>query len=432
MRLKLQPIRNLIFYYKNDLYETGDLPAIFGYISLKTRRLIGRHEKTILISALGLGEILNSINLIREIKVISSYQIVVITRNPRDVRRITQSARLAVIVLPYLFWEWRPIILYWLSKLKPSLILCFETMEQLSSKILELAKTSYNATIVLANYHYTEQYSLQGNVIQEDKHRLKYLNLAGAVSDEARDYLLSCGIPSNSIFITNNLKFDSSKHNVDIEERERIRQQLGISSEEQVLIFGSVHIGEEAILLSAFKEIIKRPGLDKIRLIIAPRYLSYIDKITSSIKDFDLSTVRKTDLNKMLQQNSPVIILDTLGELKKIYSIADVVVIAGSMLPHLQGQNPIEPASMGKPVITGPYMESFKDIMTKFLNHKAIIQINTTEDLAGEITFLFEHAEIRERLGAAAKAVIKECSGATTKYIDRLGRMLNTWVTLFV
>jgi 3-deoxy-D-manno-octulosonic-acid transferase len=116
--------------------------------------------------------------------------------------------------------------------------------------------------------------------------------------------------------------------------------------------------------------------------------------------------------------------VDTLGELKTIYSIADVVIVAGSMLDHLIGHNPIEPASLGKPVIVGPYMSSFNDVMDKFLHRKAMIQLQKAEELADQVAALFEHPEIRERMGFLAKTIVEECSGATAKYLDILGRLL--------
>ena len=430
---KLMLIKSYITNYRDGFYQASDLPAIIGYIPLKTRRLINQSPGTILISSLGLGEIVNSIALIREIQTFSSYPIVIITRQPQMARQLIQSLGLSVIVLPYPyhFCIWRPFISYWLNKLRPVSVLCIENMIELRADMLELAKEKHNTFVLLINAHAYRKSPFLWHILEEtkdqNKRRFKCVDMAGVVSDEARKYLLGHGVPDKNIIMVNNLKFDTAKHPAKIEESEKIRQQLGIPRDAQVLICGSVHPGEEVILLNAFRDVISRPGhfeLKNIRLIIAPRELYTLDLIIKSIKSLGFSTVLKTASPDISLDSSTIIIVDTVGELKAIYSIADVVIVAGSMMDHLIGHNPIEPAILGKPVIVGPYMSSFKDIMDKFLDRKAIIQLQNTEELADQIAILFENPEIRERMGSLAKAVVEECSGATAKYLDILGRLL--------
>lgn len=427
---KLILIRSHIKNYRDRFYTASDLSAIIGYIPLKTRRIINQSPGTILISALGFGEIINSISLIRGIQTISSYPIVIISRQPQLTRQLTQSMGLSVIALPYPyhFCVWRPFISYWLNTLRPVSILCIENMIELRADMLELAKTKHKTSVLLINAHAYRKSTFLWHILEEtkdqNKRRFKCVDRAGAVSDEARKYLLGYGVPDSNIIMVNNLKFDTAKHIIKIEECERIRQQLGISRDAQVLICGSVHPGEEVILLNAFKDVIRRPGMENIRLIIAPRELYTLNPIITSIKSLGFSIVLKTASPRISQDSSAIIIVDTIGELKTIYSIADVVIVAGSMLDHLIGHNPIEPASLGKPVIVGPYMSSFNDVMDKFLHRKAMIQLQNTEELANQVAALLKHPEIRERMGSLAKAIVEECSGATAKYLDILGRLL--------
>ncbi|KQC10969.1 MAG: hypothetical protein APR62_10860 [Smithella sp. SDB] len=430
---KLMLIKGHITNYRDGFYQVNDLLAIIGYIPLKTHRLIDQSQGTILISALGFGEIVNSISLIRGIQTLSSYSIVIISRQPQLARQLTLSMGLSVVALPYpyQFCIWRPFISYWLNKLKPVSILCIENMIEIRADMLEMAKARHNTSVLLINAHAYRKSPFLWHILEEtkdqNKRRFKCVDIAGVVSEEARKYLLGYGVSDSNIIMVNNLKFDTAKHPVKIEDNEKIRQQLGIPSDAQVLICGSVHPGEEAILLNAFRDVISRPGhleLKNIRLIIAPRELYTLDPIIKSIKSLGFSIALKTASPPISRDSHTIVIVDTIGELKAIYSIADVVIVAGSMLDHLIGHNPIEPAILGKPIIVGHYMSSFKDIMDKFLQRNAIIQLQNTEELADQVAILFEHPEIRERMGSLAKAVVDECSGATEKYLDILGRLL--------
>lgn len=427
---KLMLIKSYITNYRDGFYQASDVPAIIGYIPLKTRQLITQSPGTIVISALGLGEIVNSTALIREIHTFSSHPIVIITRQPQMARQLIQSLGLSVIVLPYPyhFCIWRPLVSHWLNKLKPVCILCIENMIELRADMLELAKAKHNTSVLLINAHAYRKSPFLWHILEEtkdqNKRRFQCVDMAGVVSDDAKKYLLEYGVPDKNIIMVNNLKFDTAKNHAKSEDIERIRQQLGIPRDVQVLICGSVHPGEEVILLKAFKDVISRPGLENVRLIIAPRELYTLDPIIKSIKSLGFSTVLKTASPEISQDSSIIIIIDTVGELKAIYDIADVVIVAGSMMDHLIGHNPIEPAILGKPVIVGPYMSSFKDIMDKFLDKKAIIQLQNTEELADQITILLKHQESRERMGFFAKTVVEKCSGATAKYMDILGRLL--------
>ena len=420
--------KNHIRNYQYRYYAKSDLPAIIGYVPSKTRNMIAQSPGTIVISALGFGEILISVDLIKKIKSLYSCPIVILSRQPQVVRQMHQSRGSSVTALPYPFFAGRPMISHWLGKLRPSLILCIESMVELRADMLELAKERYKTSVLLVNAHAFRPSTFILHVLEdtkgENKRRFRCLDMAGVVSDEAGKYLLGNGVSDGSIVMVNNLKFDVAEQIAQTEETAMLRRQLGISGDSRVLICGSVHLGEEIIILKAFQDLIGRPGMENIRLIIAPRELYDIGRMVASIKSLGFSVTLRTACSSGPHDGSAVIIVDTLGELKTLYSIADVVVVAGSMLSDLFGHNPIEPAILGKPVIVGPYTPSFKDVMDKFLDRDAIIKLQHTEDLAERIAFLFEHPEIRERMGSHAKTIVEECRGATAKYLDMIGGLL--------
>jgi len=413
--------------YRYGFYRTYDLPAIFGYVPLKMRKLISRSPGTIIIPALTYGEILTSFNLIREIKRLYPHPVVFLSRQPQVVRQIHQSGGSSYMALPYPFFFGRSIVSYWLNKFRPALVLCIENMVELRADMLELAKERYGTSVLLVNAHAFRPSTFWLEMLEEadceNKRKFRCLDMAGVVSDEAGKYLLGKGLSDSNIIRVDNLKFDAVKQ-IAQREGEMLRRQLGIPGDAPVLICGSVHLGEEIILLKAFQDLIRRPGLENIRLIIAPRESYDLKKMIESIKSLGFPVMLKTACSGAPHRSSTILIVDTLGELKTLYSVADVVIVAGSMLTDSLGHNPIEPAILGKAIIVGPYTPSFNDVMNKFLKRGAIIRLQKTEDLADQAAVLFDNPEIRKRMGFHAKTVVEECRGATARYLDMIDGLL--------
>lgn len=428
---KLILIRSHITAFRSGLYTAVDLPAIFGHLPAGTRRAFGRPGGTILLSALGFGEIINSIELIRGLQRLSSLPIVVLSREPERVRRLTRQAGLSVTALPYPyhFCLWRPLISRWLAALKPVVLLCMENMIELRADMIELARARYKTSVVLINAHAEQESTFLWHVLEnipdQNRRRFQCVDMAGVVSEETRRYLRKHGVPDSRMITVNNLKFDTATRTMQPEEQNTLRRQIGLPENAKILLAGSIHPGEEAVMIRAFQDVIRRPGLDDLRLILVPRELYTVDEIMASVARLGFSPVRRTACAKGLTDSTTILIVDTIGELKALYGVADVVILAGSLLNHLVGHNPIEPASLGKPVIAGPYMSSFKDVMDKFLCRNAIIQIADAEELAGQLVFLFENPAIRERMGALAKTVVEENGGAIAAYINVLSRRMH-------
>jgi len=152
-----------------------------------------------------------------------------------------------------------------------------------------------------------------------------------------------------------NIKFDRNWEPMEQAERDDWMNLLGIAPDSLVWVAGSTHPGEEKILLEIFEKLlISFPGL---RLILAPREIGLSNEICTFSREMGIETVLRTALlgNRV---SYDVLILDTLGELGRIYGIGTVSFVGGSLVP-VGGHNLLEPASFGCPVIFGPYTHNF-------------------------------------------------------------------------
>ncbi len=244
--------------------------------------------------------------------------------------------------------------------------------------------------------------------------------------------IIELGADEKKVKVTGNMKFDIRYPVSSIQ-----YPDLGLSKDEQLFIAGSTHYGEEKIILQVYKELIEsHPSL---RLLIAPRHIERVQKIERLVSEFGFKSQRisQLDLNERRTRSDlayakasrhrqrPILILNTIGQLKSLYAFADIVFIGGSLIPH-GGQNPIEPAVFSKPIIFGPYMSNFSNIVEVFLNKKAAIMVKDIRQLKNTCIRLLNEPVLRKELGNRAKELVQENKGASLKNMELIrGLIIN-------
>ena len=244
-----------------------------------------------------------------------------------------------------------------------------------------------------------------------------FLILMQSEQDAVR--MLTLGAPKDKVFVTGNLKFDLAFLESGAKRKE-IRESLNISDEEILLIAGSTHKGEEEDVVECFLRLKKEYA--SLRLLIAPRHVERTQEIIKLLSRHGFESVRFSFLNVSTLHSSPstlhpVFILYTIGDLKSIYSAADIVFVGGSLVKK-GGQNPIEPASLAKPVIFGKFTFNFNDVINSFLENGAGIQVDNKDELCSAIRFLVNDPKERRRLGINAKDTVTKNSGSSQRTID--------------
>lgn len=238
------------------------------------------------------------------------------------------------------------------------------------------------------------------------------------------EYIMRLGAPQELVTVTGNTKFDQTYTDVSPEEKQKIIKEMGLSKNDGIFLAGSTHRGEEEAVLQAFKAV--RETHPHARLVIAPRELLRTMEVVHLCRKAGFSVTTRTKLQNEAPQDEDIVILDTIGELGKVYSIGDVVFVGGSLVPH-GGHNILEPAAHGKAIIVGSHMFNFKDTYALFKNRDACLTVKNGEELAKQVTRLFDEPEHRHRMEEETRAIVRENKGASRKSAILLHQMLESY-----
>lgn len=234
-------------------------------------------------------------------------------------------------------------------------------------------------------------------------------------------YIISLGADPRKVVVTGNTKFDQTYTTVTAQEQVKLFQEFFTDNNQPVIIAGSTHKGEEELIIGAFKEI--RRKIPRAGLVLAPRDIMRAEEIFDLAAENNLVAVKRTMLDKRGSGTIDIVVLDTIGELGRVYSIGDIIFIGGSLI-RKGGHNLLEPAAHGKPILVGPHMFNFKDIYALLEECGACKTVYDMKDLACSIITILEDSEIRGRMSECAAAVITANQGAAQKSVDYLKQLL--------
>ena len=157
-------------------------------------------------------------------------------------------------------------------------------------------------------------------------------------------------------------------------------------------------------------------------LVIVPRHFERGAAVREQLQTAGWKVAQRTELDAAPAQPD-VLLVDSTGELTAFYETAAVVFVGKSLMAQ-GGQNPIEPAALGRPLVFGPFMQNFRAVVRELLQAKAARQVQDEADLAKTVEFLLENPTEREALGNAAQSVVEANKGATQRTADMLGQSL--------
>jgi len=229
------------------------------------------------------------------------------------------------------------------------------------------------------------------------------------------------GVERDRVKALGNLKYDAVlPDTVGWEQEQRptsfYRQQFGIPPEKVVWIAGSTHAGEEVTILAAYKRLsLLFPDLF---LVVAPRKIERGREIKEIADSLGLTVRQRTaPLAEEEFPGAPLLILDTMGELSRMYSFCDIAFIGGSLVPD-GGHNPLEPAAFGKPILFGPYMDDFTEISSDLLAKNAAIVCHDEDDIVEILKRLLNNSSLRKEMGEQAQALVLQHRGVTRRHLE--------------
>lgn len=239
-------------------------------------------------------------------------------------------------------------------------------------------------------------------------------------TDLDRARLIRSGIAAGRVQTAGNIKYDRPWVPMGREERQQWSCRLGLDPVAPVVVAGSTHEGEEEIVFGAFAGLAaRRPDL---RLIVAPRQVERAEAILSSARRRGLKAVRRSALPGAGEHQ--VLILDTIGELGRVYGLGAVSFVGGSLVPF-GGHNLLEPASFGIPVLYGPYTHNFEEMAADMERRGAGRRVTDQASLQAALHVLLAREEERRSVGRRARSFVLENQGALARVMAVLSRHLD-------
>lgn len=245
------------------------------------------------------------------------------------------------------------------------------------------------------------------------------LSLVAAQDPMYADRFADLGTDPTAIRVTGSTKYDDAPRCRDTDAVLHFRRLVAAGPEHAILVAGSTQAGEEAIVLRAFAALAEQ--FSQLRLIIVPRHAERFGAVAAEIAQAGFDCRRRSDLDEPAEcwDQSTVVLVDSIGELRSWWGLAGVAFVGGS-LGNRGGQNMLEPAGYGAAVCFGPNTANFRDIVQELLRYDAARVVQDAESLSDFVAEMLRDPRSADRMGEAARAVIGRHQGATDRTIDHL------------
>jgi len=251
---------------------------------------------------------------------------------------------------------------------------------------------------------------------------LRNVDAFSMISDQDSARIKSMGADPNKIEVHGNAKYDRLVSLADPAMPTQMQKILNLKAESPVFVAGSTRGGEEAMVLNAYESIVKE--FPDTVLIIAPRHIERTAEIQSLLERRGFRYQLRTELHDDgAKRTEPVMIINTFGELFKLYSIGTVVFCGASLVP-LGGQNPLEAAVWGKVVFYGPSMEDFLDAKAILEEVGAGIPVSSPEMLAKKALWFLRHPETLKSYGGRAREAVMRNQKAADTHASVIARLV--------
>lgn len=247
---------------------------------------------------------------------------------------------------------------------------------------------------------------------------LAEMSLIAAQTETEAERFRSLGARPECVQVTGSIKFDLKLDEQLLPRARQLREQWQ-ASQRPVWIAASTHEGEDAQVLEAHRRLLQVHA-DAL-LILVPRHPERFNAVHALCAE-QFATVRRSSA-ELVTDATQVLLGDTMGELLFLYALADIAFVGGSLVPT-GGHNPLEPAALALPVISGPHVFNFLDISAMLKDAGALQSVDDSQALAAAVQRLVELPQDAKRMGEAGRAVMQANQGALQRLLDGLARLL--------
>jgi len=343
-----------------------------------------------------------------------------------------------------------------LARVQPSLIVLME-LEVWYNLVRSAGLRGLSVTVV--NGRLTERSRRRfGWIAPVARSMFRRLTWVGAQDETIARRFVELGVPPERVEVTGSLKWDTTTLANAVDGADRLAAALGINPDVPLWVCGSTGPGEEEIILDAWAEL-RRSKLP-LQLAIVPRKPERFDEVADLIRRRGFPCLRRSECSDASepralaradappQSNRPavetvqvpsagvtglsrtsiraddaVMLGDTMGELRKFYSLARVVFVGRSLVP-MGGSDPMEVAALGKPLLVGPHMENFAVAVVELTAAGVVQVVRNSDELAAAVRRLASDPDTAAALGRQAQEVVRRNQGATDRTVERLVGLL--------
>ena len=356
--------------------------------------------------AVSLGEVISSKKIVKTIA--KENNVVLSVTTPTGLREAKKIFGLDIEIV-YAPWDLKCFISNYFKTYEPKSLILFET-EIWPNMITQSFKNKI--PIILSNgrmsdssYNRYKKFNFLSNkVFQKITH-------AFVQSEAHKERFNLLGIDNHKISNTGSVKFD-----IEINQNP-LRNPIG----NKILLAASTHKKEDEIVIKSYIQLLEEN--EDLKLIIVPRHPDRAELIQSLLDNFKLDSTLCKEIPQDFSNNN-VYVIKATGLLKKLYSIATLSYVGGSLFKEYGGHNIIEPASQRCPFIVGPFMKNFLDIVNDFKNHDACIQIQNEKELYNAFKTLLSDDQLRDDMSTRAAEVCLRSQGSLQEQCNTILKII--------
>ncbi|MBW1616595.1 MAG: hypothetical protein JRJ49_08710 [Deltaproteobacteria bacterium] len=299
-----------------------------------------------------------------------------------------------------------------INYIKPDILAILET--EIWPNLFIKAKKAGIKTVILNGRISAASFEKYLKIKSLIKYILSTTSVFSMAGKKDAERIKALGADKNRIIISGNAKFDFLNLTHSSLVKKEIMKLFDLSEKLPVFIAGSIRGKEADIILDIYKKIVKE--IPETILIIAPRHINRVEKIYNAAKKKDIKCQIRSDINgTTVKRKEKAVIIDSIGELNKIYGVATVVFCGGSLIP-LGGHNILEAAAWGKPICYGPFMDDFAEAKRLIEDAGGGIQVENKKELAEKVIFFLKNRKEAENIGKKAQRALTKNTGAAEKH----------------
>jgi len=378
------------------------------------------------VHAVSVGEVVAASSVIAALRRRFPHAWVLVTTVTETGMKTARQRILGANAFAFLPFDLMPFPQWAMERVRPDALILTET--ELWGNLMHTAKES-GAKVILVNGRISDAtFARAQTPLGKGVYGwlLSHLDLCLMRSELDAERLRQLGVPPDRLQVVGDVKLDQPQVRLSERQREEWRLELGLialgNAAPLLFVAGSTHEGEEVIVLRAYQRLL--PYLPQLRLLLAPRHLERVERVVSVVREMGFVPVRRSlCAGKPLRANE-VVVLDTVGELAKLYGLAAIAFVGGSLIPR-GGHNLMEPILHGVPVLFGPHVDNFRP-HAELLQREGIgFLVRDENELTQTAWKLLSSEPLRRAIAWQAEQLLLRHRGAAERVAEAIGRLLS-------